>query len=203
MLLDKKVPPRPEQILEDIFQQNDDYTTIKGLRHPENMDYILFLENFIQCGIGVRSWKYKSNNKLLSDYVTDSIEAFLVVVYESSYKQWMNRFGPINGVEISENNNDEVSDLSTSTGSLSNKYKFFGDTYDGNRSKGMKEIEISTYNQVIKIIREQKKIYGEKYEMDFREKMKNSDKTTRIRKRRNITTASNDLNKLIKLVDNN
>ena len=39
--------------------------------------------------------------------------------------------------------------------------------------------------------------------MDFREKMKNSDKTSRIHKRRNITTASNDLNKLIKLVDNN
>ena len=147
----------------------------------------------------MKAWNGNRKTKNLSEFVTDSMEAFMVVAYDNSYNLWMDKYGRKFTKDNGDNNNngEELSCISENT--TISTYKYIEGTNGSGRSRGWTEKAFETYNRIIEVIKQQKIIYGEEYEDNIRNSM--VEDKQKNRRRKNHVVPKNDINKLMKIID--
>ena len=70
-------------------KKNVNLDQIMQMRQEENIPYFDFIEFFVSSVIGKSCYKQNSCDKLLSEYVTISDEAFAILIFENNFDAWV------------------------------------------------------------------------------------------------------------------
>jgi hypothetical protein len=151
------------------MQLNGDSPSLRGLLNTKDQSYQWFCEHFMECVIPTSEWKLLARRKRMSEYVTPTLEAFAVLVYKNAFETWNEEFP-------SEDNRgaetDGVSDSADGLSSLTSSGTIRGFLFTGN-SKGSRQYEgwdpagMKFYNEVLKLIGEQRGRTGCPFEQNL------------------------------------
>jgi hypothetical protein len=146
---------RPEQLvwMEDGNPSSQDGETsrARGLREASDNNYQWFCENFMDCVIPSNEWKRHARKKLMSDYVSQSLEAFCVLVYSNGFEKWNEEF------PVAEDEETEASSLTI--GSRGNcRFKYTSDSKGSRKYEGWSPEGMKLYNDILVLVGNQRQL---------------------------------------------
>jgi hypothetical protein len=157
-------PLSPEKFVHQATSPGPNTPALQGLRDPATaQNYQWFCENFMECVIPSADWKLKSRNKMLSDYVTTTLEAFAVLVYINSFAVWNQRW-----TTETDSLSEETDDVSTLSGATTKHgFKFTGDAKGSRKYEGWNSAGMVFYNQLLSLVEQQRGRRGCTFELDL------------------------------------
>jgi hypothetical protein len=128
--------------------------------------YQWFCENFMDCVIPSNEWKLRARKKMMSEYVSTTLEAFAVLVYKNAYVKWNEEF------RSTEDDETEASSL-TSASRTSEKHRFLytSDSKGSRKYEGWNPEGMKFYNEVLDLIGNQRKLPGCTFEQKLLRKL--------------------------------
>lgn len=141
--------------------------TPRGLRDDTDQNYQWFCEHFIECVIPSSEWKLQARKKLLSVYVSPSLEAFAVLVYKNAFAKWAEEFQLSDGSD-----GDDATDASSlTTSSRSRRFLYTGDSKGSRKYEGWNAEGMNFYNDVLDLITQQRARPGCTFERNLLKKI--------------------------------
>jgi hypothetical protein len=135
-------PVRPEKLVwmeeRTPSSQDEERSKARGLREASD-------NSFMDCVIPSCEWKRHARIKLMSDYVSQTLEAFAVLVYSNGFEKWNEEF------PVSEDEGTEASSLTS--GSRGNcRFRYTSDSKGSRKYEGWSPDGMKLYNEVLVLV---------------------------------------------------